>query len=172
MRFSKLFIYLLLSVSPLACRRGGTTHFFAAGTAAKAIEEVQPEVGAMKLDCDTIFYLDGSVAQIISKKNGIRHGEVSSYWQNGSMRAHANYVEGKVHGTARQWYRSGALFKELNYEHGIESGSQKAWRENGVLYANYVAKDGRHYGLRRSNLCFQLEGEVVNYDGVRGKNLR
>lgn len=143
-------------MSLLACRRGGTP---VPGGADSSSVEV--------LSCDTIRYADGRIAQLIPKKNGVRHGEVVSYWQDGVMRAQANYVDGKVHGTARQWYRSGALFKELNYDHGLEQGTQKAFRENGVLYANYTAKNGRHFGLRRSNLCFQLEDEVVNYDGVR-----
>jgi hypothetical protein len=38
---------------------------------------------------------------------------------------------------------------------------QQAWLETGALYVNYEAKNGRIFGLLRSNLCYQLENEVV-----------
>lgn len=40
-------------------------------------------------------------------------------------------------------------------------GLQRAWRENGELYANYEARDGRIYGLKRANPCFDLEEERI-----------
>ncbi len=33
--------------------------------------------------------------------------------------------------------------------------------ENGKLYANYEAIDGRVYGLKRANLCFDLNDETI-----------
>ncbi len=60
-----------------------------------------------------------------------------------------------------QWYKGGAKFKELNLVNGREEGLQKAWRENGKIYNNYEAKNGRIFGLKRSNLCYKLEDEEV-----------
>lgn len=46
---------------------------------------------------------------------------------------------------------------------GREEGMQKAWRENGKIYNNYEAKNGRIFGLKRANLCYELENEEVQF---------
>ena len=53
-------------------------------------------------------------------------------------------------------YRSWALLKYERHKRGQEQGIQRAWRENGKLFANYEARDGRVYGLKRVNLCYEL----------------
>lgn len=79
------------------------------------------------------------------------------------MRSESSFTEGIAHGTQRQWYKSGALFKEINLVEGKEEGMQKAWRENGKIYNNYQARNGRIYGLKRANLCYELDDEEVQY---------
>ena len=71
---------------------------------------------------------------------------------------------GKAHGTQTQWYATGELYKKLNLNMGKEDGMQQAFRKNGVLYANYEAKSGRGFGLRKSALCYGLEEEKINYE--------
>lgn len=94
-------------------------------------------------------------------KDGKKDGLSRSWWSNGNLRSENNYAEGKAHGRQKQWYRSGALFKVLNLEYGKEEGKQQSWRENGKVYSNYEAKNGRIFGLKRSNLCFKLDDEEV-----------
>lgn len=48
---------------------------------------------------------------------------------------------------------------------GKEEGLQQAFRENGVLFANYEAKDGRVFGLKKAKLCFGLEDESIQLRG-------
>ncbi len=95
---------------------------------------------------------------------GKQHGSTKSWWSNGQLRSQSHFEEGLVHGTQTQWYKSGAMFKELNYTYGKEEGMQKAWRENGKIYSNYEARDNRIFGLKRSNLCFELSDEEVQYN--------
>jgi hypothetical protein len=38
---------------------------------------------------------------------------------------------------------------------------QNAWRENGKPYINYEARDGRRYGLQKSNLCYTLKDQKL-----------
>lgn len=97
-------------------------------------------------------------------KENRRHGTATFWWANGNIRGEAQYIEGKLHGIQRQWYQSGAMFKELHYEYGVASGIQRAWRENGKLYANYEARNGRIYGLKRANLCYELDDEKIVYN--------
>ena len=78
--------------------------------------------------------------------------------------AQLNYKEGKLHGVQKKWYATGELHKLMYMAHGREEGLQRAYRKNGVLYANYEAKNGRVFGLRRTQLCFELDAENVVYE--------
>ena len=44
---------------------------------------------------------------------------------------------------------------------GKEEGIQQAFRKNGDLYANYEAKNGRIFGLKKASLCFGLENQKI-----------
>ncbi|MEM7512572.1 MAG: toxin-antitoxin system YwqK family antitoxin, partial [Bacteroidota bacterium] len=46
---------------------------------------------------------------------------------------------------------------------GKEEGLQQAWRENGKIYNNYEAKNGRIFGLKRANLSYELDNEIIQY---------
>lgn len=91
-------------------------------------------------------------------------GIVKTWWYNGNLRSTSHFEEGKPHGAQKQWYVSGQIFKEQNLAFGKEEGLQKAWRKNGKIYANYEAKNGRIFGLKRSNLCYELNDENIVYD--------
>ncbi|RMG79000.1 MAG: toxin-antitoxin system YwqK family antitoxin, partial [Bacteroidetes bacterium] len=76
----------------------------------------------------------------------------------------SNYENGIPHGVQMQWYSNGAKFKRINLVYGKEEGLQQSWRKNGKLYNNYEAKNGRIFGLKRANLCFQLDNENITYE--------
>ena len=48
---------------------------------------------------------------------------------------------------------------------GREEGLQQGFRKNGVVYANYEARDGRFYGLKKAKLCYGLEDENIKTAG-------
>lgn len=91
------------------------------------------------------------------------HGTVKRWsLQNGyQLVALLQYQNGKPHGTQKKWYNTGELHKHLNLVEGREDGLQQAFRKNGALYANYEAKNGRVFGFKRSNLCYELDNEQV-----------
>ena len=88
-------------------------------------------------------------------------GSYKSWWENGVLGQEAHYENGKMNGVAKEWYATGQLSKERLLVHGSEDGLQKAWLKNGTLYINYEAKNGRIFGMKRANSCYQLEDEVV-----------
>ncbi len=88
-------------------------------------------------------------------------GSYKSWWENGVLGSEANYVDGKLNGVAKEWYSAGQLAKERQLFDGQEEGLQKAWLQNGKLYVNYEAKNGRIFGMKRANSCYQLEDEIV-----------
>ncbi|MDE3742399.1 toxin-antitoxin system YwqK family antitoxin [Maribacter polysaccharolyticus] len=88
-------------------------------------------------------------------------GRYRTWWENGVLASESHYVNGTLEGIAKEWYPNGQLAKERHLVNSKEQGLQKAWLQNGKLYVNYEAKDGRIFGMRRANSCYQLEDEVV-----------
>lgn len=110
------------------------------------------------------WFNNGTLSFETSYVKGRQHGITRSWWNNGKLRSESNYEMGSVHGEQKQWYYEGNLYKKRNLNMGKEKGLQQAWRKNGALYTNYEAKNGRIFGLKRSNLCYELEEEVVQYN--------
>lgn len=88
-------------------------------------------------------------------------GVYKTWWENGTIAEESYYVNGLKQGEEKQWYPSGQMSKLRQLVDGKEEGLQKAWLKNGKLYINYEAKNGRVFGMKRANLCYQLEDEVV-----------
>ena len=96
--------------------------------------------------------------------DGKLDGISSTWWRNGKLRSTSNFKDGVPEGVQLQWYKSGAKFKVRQLANGIEDGIQQSWRENGKIYNNYEAKNGRIFGLKRANLCYELTDEEVVYN--------
>lgn len=109
------------------------------------------------------WFEDGTLSYEAHYRMGKLIGTAKSWWKNGQLRSIARYENGVLHGKQEQWYKSGALFKEMNLVMGKEEGMQKAWRENGKIYNNYEAKNGRIFGLKRANLCYELDNEITQF---------
>lgn len=109
------------------------------------------------------WFNDGTLSYSSNYQNGKLEGEAKSWWRNGNLRSLYIYQNGIANGLQQEWYISGAKFKFRHLADGKEAGMQQSWRENGKIYNNYEAKNGRIFGLKRANLCFQLEDEAVVY---------
>ena len=135
------------------------------------------------------YFNSGIISKIINVSNGRKEGVQLTYYPNGKTKfyemfangrlegtvkrwsiqngyrlmSELTYSKGKLHGEQKKWYSSGELHKVLNMEMGKEVGLQRAYRKNGALYANYEAKNGRTFGMKRSNLCYELQDEEIVY---------
>lgn len=127
------------------------------------IEEKMGILNGRKQDKHIRFYADGHFKSIAAYDDGKLHGE-KKLWSADTLHiliAHYNYYEGKPHGEQKKWYPTGELFKVMHLNHGKEKGIQKAFRKNGAIYANYEAREGRIFGLKKAKLCYSLESETV-----------
>lgn len=109
------------------------------------------------------WYPDGHLRQVANYERGKLHG-VRKTWSSDTdhvLIAQLSYQMGKAHGEQKKWYPTGELYKVLNLNMGEEEGIQRAFRKNGVLYANYEAKNGRIFGLKKASLCYGLEDENI-----------
>ncbi len=107
------------------------------------------------------WYADGALA---GKKNYVENrleGVARTWWPNGALSSESHYVNRQRHGKQIKWYPSGQMARMMHFDQGKEEGLQQAWLRTGKLYANYEAKNGRFFGLKRSNLCYQLEDETI-----------
>jgi antitoxin component YwqK of YwqJK toxin-antitoxin module len=112
------------------------------------------------------WYADGSLKQIANYHEGKLHG-VKKIWSPDTahiLLSHLNYSSGKPDGEQKIWYPSGELHKKLNLVMGREEGLQQAFRQNGATYANYEAREGRIFGLRKAKLCYGLSQEEIEYE--------
>ncbi|NND34704.1 MAG: hypothetical protein HKN76_19110 [Saprospiraceae bacterium] len=109
------------------------------------------------------WHVDGTLKkQAIYRANRL-HGIVS-VWSPGpenTLVSESNFVEGVRHGLQRRWYTSGQIQRSVHLNMGLEEGLQQAWLENGKIYVNYEAKNGRTFGLKKANLCYELENENI-----------
>ena len=113
------------------------------------------------------WFVDGHLKSSASYTRGKLDG-VKSNWSPDAthiLLSKLNYQNGKGHGIQRKWYATGEPFMVLTLNMGKEEGLQKAFRKNGDLYANYEAKEGRIFGMKKAKLCFGIESEIVNYEG-------
>lgn len=113
----------------------------------------------------TTYFHDGKSKFSESFKNNKLHGEVKRWIleNDHQLIAHLNYQNGRLHGEQKKWYNTGELHKLMHLNMGKEEGLQQAYRKNGALYANYEARNGRVFGMKRSNLCYELDNEQVVY---------
>lgn len=111
------------------------------------------------------WYSDGHFKDVSTYHKGKLHGEKKIWSQDSThtLVAHYNYDAGWPHGEQTKWYTTGELFKKMNLNKGKEEGMQQAFRKNGALYANYEAREGRIFGMKKAKLCYSLEDENVQY---------
>ncbi|WP_144962893.1 toxin-antitoxin system YwqK family antitoxin [Gillisia sp. Hel_I_86] len=110
-----------------------------------------------------LWYANGTLAKQSFYNENQLDGALNSYWPDGSQSAQSNYRNSVRHGVQKKWFASGQLARKTTYQDGQESGLQQAWLENGKIYVNYEAKHGRVFGMKRTNLCYQLKDENVQY---------
>jgi len=125
-----------------------------------------PVIDGMKEGVVLTYFPSGQVMFSESYNKNRLDGKVQRWGMESGYQliAQLNYKEGKLHGVQKKWYATGELHKLMYMAHGREEGLQRAYRKNGVLYANYEAKNGRVFGLRRTQLCFELDAENVVYE--------
>lgn len=72
--------------------------------------------------------------------NGIKHGNLAGWYENGQKWFEFGYLDGKEHGKNKNWYKNGQLKSEYNCVNNQLCGEAKSWYENGQLKKkkNYV----------------------------------
>ena len=99
------------------------------------------------------WHPNGSLREKRFFKQGKREGTHYGWWENGKPSFVYHFKADLHQGLAYTWHFNGKLASIFNYTQGQEDSQQKAWYDNGVLRLNYVARNGRQYGLTGVKNC-------------------
>jgi len=87
-----------------------------------------------------IYFDDGKSAQIQSRfttKNGKKHGEFESFYENGLTLLKGEFKNGLQHGKAKSYTSKGVLFRKSDFENDERIGLTKEFYSNGSLRFEY-----------------------------------
>jgi len=94
----------------------------------------------------------------VTFKNGVRHGLMKSFYQDGRLRMTYWYENGLREDSSKWYYQEGQLFRSTPYKNDTIDGIQKQYYKNGKL----KAKIGYAKGLRKPYIEeFTSDGKVV-----------
>jgi antitoxin component YwqK of YwqJK toxin-antitoxin module len=98
-------------------------------------------------------FSNGRIRRVAEYHDGVLDGVTRGWYESGAPMYRYSYRDGAYEGRSLQWFSNGQKFTQQTYSKGHEAGLQRMWNENGTLRANYVARDGKHYGLIGSTGC-------------------
>jgi antitoxin component YwqK of YwqJK toxin-antitoxin module len=109
------------------------------------------------------WYDNGTLKSQTYYKANNKEGTEKTWSIYGHQVSESNFVDGIANGEQLKWHSNGLLAQKQNIIDGKESGQQQAWLTNGKIYVNYEAKNGRIFGLKKANLCYELDNEIIQY---------
>ena len=108
------------------------------------------------------YYSNKTLKEKRQYTNGLKTGELLSWWENGNKRLHYFFEADEYSGTCREWNENGLLVKRMNYSKGHEEGPQQWWYDDGKIKANYIIKEGRRFGLLGTKNCINVSDSIFN----------
>ncbi len=105
------------------------------------------------------YYSNQYLIKEVTFRNGVRQGEMKSFYQGGQLRQTFWYENGLREDSSRWYYLEGQVFRSTPYRHDTIHGTQKQYYRNGRLKArlNY------YRGLRTPELEeFTADGKLVS----------
>jgi MORN repeat variant len=145
-------IVLLLGAILAGCAGKGSKK----GQIAEADTTTVPDTGFTGIKK---YYSNKLLIKEITFKNGVRQGEMRSFYQGGQLRQTFWYENGLREDSSKWYYLEGQVFRSTPYRHDTIHGTQKQYYRNGRLKAklNYFK------GLRTPELEeFTNDGKLVS----------
>ena len=79
------------------------------------------------------FYPDGSIAEEIIWKDGLKNGTWKQFFKNGQLKSTANYINDQLDGTFIAYFPDGKKEVEGTYRHDVPDDEWKRYDEKGKL---------------------------------------
>ena len=108
---------------------------------------------------ETLYYLDGALAQVAFYVDGKREGLYQIFSQRGVLIYEAYYNGGVLHGLCRLFdVKNGSLRSEMNFVYGTQEGEMKIYDTSGALWHSIEYKNGKKNGIAKE---FDENGKIV-----------
>ncbi len=128
------------------------------GRAYRAVITYKPGT-KIKHGKETLYYLDGGVAQIAFYVDGKKEGLYQIFSQKGVLIYEAHYSAGVLHGLCRLFdITNGNLKSEMNFVDGLQDGEMKIYDTSGLPWHSLQYKDGKKEGIAKE---FDEQGKVI-----------
>ena len=92
------------------------------------------------------WYANGTIRLHANYSGGLRHGEFSTWHENGKLKEKSNYLNGKLDGFVVLHYPDGRAKETASYRNGRRHGMLKRFHDNGVLMNQWVFNSGKYHG--------------------------
>ena len=105
------------------------------------------------------YYSKDLLVKEVTFKNGVRHGEMKTFYRSGQLYQTFWYENGLREDSARWYYLEGQVFRSTPFKHDTIDGTQRQYYRNGRLKAkiNYIR------GLRTPQIEeFTRDGKLVS----------
>jgi antitoxin component YwqK of YwqJK toxin-antitoxin module len=91
---------------------------------------------------------EGQLVRETPLRNGLKHGRVYEWEDDGTLSLIEPYVNGKIHGTAKQYGRDGSVIGTYSLRHGTGYDIWRVEDEDGAIYIHEIhpLKDGLPHG--------------------------
>ena len=100
--------------------------------------------------------------QVSQYKDGVPHGVVKWYYEDGSLEEETQYANGKRHGTKREYYESGALQVKANYKDDVPYGEFIQYYESGEIKIIASAALPDAEGVAATARGYSRDGELLD----------
>ena len=113
--------------------------------------------GDMSLDRETMLPYSGPIFRLMEDdsstvqmsttlKDGLRHGPLAAYYENGQLMAKGSYSNGEPDGPYETYHENGQLWVKGSYSNGEWDGPWKTYYRNGQLRSTGTYSKGERCG--------------------------
>jgi antitoxin component YwqK of YwqJK toxin-antitoxin module len=123
-----------------------------------------------------VFDSKNELLQLFHVKNDQKIGEEVLFWQGDSKtripKISLSWEEGMIHGTVKSWYENGSLESQKEFRRNKKNGPASCWYPNGLLmmieeYEEDLLQEGKYFKPHQSfpvSSVSKGEGEVTLFD--------
>jgi antitoxin component YwqK of YwqJK toxin-antitoxin module len=134
----------------------------AATTFSQNIEKIDGyyyKKGMLYSGAHTEYSSNGRKSMELNILNGLEHGKMELYYENGALKEHREYNEGKKTGIWTTWDEDGTKVAEASYINDVKHGAWYVWSGEGVMLYEMHYTEGAKTGTWKQ---WNERGELIS----------
>jgi len=109
-------------------------------------------------EIEKIYYDDGSIESVVSKKNGKLNGPSNYYDNNTNLISTAHYMNDLLHGVWIEYFPNGNIKHQVFYNYGLKHNSEMWYYKNGKIKSETVYDNG---AVISETLRWDYDGNII-----------